>query len=172
MRPEVTSLRAGKKHLSRRSFTSLLAATTLGMTFTGSAVAQAAPSSKMAADDAHEKALSGEIYLIDIRTPEEWAETGIGQGAIALDMRGEDFVNTLVSLRNDNPEKPIALICRTGNRTGYVVDYLASRGFPGLVDVAEGMAGGPNGTGWLNRGLPVYAGTKELIEENLTAIMP
>ena len=157
--------------LSRRSFAALMLATT-SLAIGGPVIAQAAPSSVMQADDAHAQALAGDIFLVDIRTPEEWAETGIGEGAIAIDMRAEDFVAKLVALRNSAPDKPLALICRTGNRTGHVIEYLASRGFPGLVDVAEGMAGGPNGTGWLNRSLPTYAGTMDLIQEKLLAIMP
>lgn len=116
-------------------------------------------------------ARKGEIILVDIRTPQEWAETGIGEGAIALDMRAPDFVRSLVTLRKTYEDKPIAMICRTGNRSGYVVQTLAAQGFPGLVDVSEGMAGGPNGKGWLARALPVYPGTPDEIAPRLDAVM-
>ena len=125
----------------------------------------------MDAQTAYEAAQKGEIILIDIRTPREWAETGIGEGAIALDMREKDFVQNLVRLRQDNPETPLALICRTGNRSGYVVQTLAQQGFPGLVDVSEGMAGGPNGQGWIARGLPVYPGIQAEIEKHREAVL-
>ncbi len=125
----------------------------------------------MDAQKAYEAARDGEIILIDIRTPREWAETGIGEGAIALDMREQDFVQNLVKLRQDNPETPLALICRTGNRSGYVVQTLAQQGFPGLVDVSEGMAGGPNGQGWIARGLPVYPGVSDEIEKRRAAAL-
>ena len=95
--------------------------------------------------------------LIDIRRPEEWADTGIPDGAIALDMtQQETFLKALVALRKADATKPIALICRTGNRSGRVIQILAKQGFPGLVDVAEGVAGGPRGKGWKPRGLPTY----------------
>lgn len=125
----------------------------------------------MEADAAHTAAKGGDIILVDIRTPEEWQETGIGEGAIALDMREGNFVTSLVELRKNNPETPIALICRTGNRSGYVVDALVKQKFPGLVDVSEGMAGGRNGQGWIRRGLPVYAGTAAEIAPRLAAVM-
>lgn len=124
---------------------------------------------QMDAPTAHEKAMAGEIILVDIRTPPEWAQTGIGEGALAINMRDPEFVKALVVLRQLNPEKPIALICRTGNRSGYVVKALAQQGFPGLVDVPEGMAGSKAGPGWLKRGLPTYPGKKEEIVKRLKA---
>ena len=96
---------------------------------------------------AYVAAQKGEIILIDIRRPDEWAETNVAEGAVGLDMRDEDFVSVLVSLRQANPDLPIALICRTGARTEYVTTTLAAQGFPGLVDVSEGMVGGRNGPG-------------------------
>jgi rhodanese-related sulfurtransferase len=102
------------------------------------------------AQTAYDTAESGDIILVDIRRLDEWAETGIGEGAVALDMREENFVTTLISLRRANPDTPIALICRTGNRSNHVVSTLAAQNFPGLVDVSEvwlagamGRAGSP-----------------------------
>lgn len=135
--------------------------------------AQAVPSSVMLANDAYEQAQKDEITLIDIRTPEEWAQTGIPEGAVALDMtKQESFLKALVALRQASPTKPIALICRTGNRSGFVIEALAKQGFPGLVDVTEGIAGGPRGKGWLTRGLPVYEGKPEEIEPRLAKVLP
>ena len=34
---------------------------------------------------------TGDLILIDFRTPEEWAETGVAQGALALTMHSRDF---------------------------------------------------------------------------------
>jgi rhodanese-related sulfurtransferase len=121
--------------------------------------------------DAFDKAKSGEIILVDIRTPEEWAQTGIPEGAIALDMRAPEFVQTLAKLRQDNPETPIALSCRTGNRSNYAVTALTQQGFPLLVDAHEGIAGGSNGPGWLAANLPVYPGTADEIAKRLDAVL-
>ncbi len=125
----------------------------------------------MDAQSAFNAAKTGEIVLVDIRRPDEWSETGIGEGAVALDMREESFVASLVELRQKYPGKPIALICRTGNRSGNVVSILAAQNFPGLVDVSEGMVGGRNGPGWLTRGLPIYAGTQAEIAPRLAAVL-
>ena len=124
------------------------------------------------APDAYVAAKAGNIILVDIRTPQEWAQTGIGEGAIGLDMNGgQEFVNALVKLRETYPDKPIALICRTGSRSGRVFDALNKQGFPNLLNVSEGMAGGRNGKGWIPRGLPTYAGTDAEITPRLTAMM-
>ncbi|MDA7428685.1 rhodanese-like domain-containing protein [Primorskyibacter aestuariivivens] len=133
---------------------------------------QAMTVADMRPDVAHRAAEAGEIILIDIRRPEEWLQTGIGQHAVPLDMTHKDFVDTLVTLRQTHPDKPMALICRTGNRTGHVTTLLAQQGFPGLVDVREGMVGGRHGPGWLKRGLPVYAGTGENIRDSLSKVLP
>ncbi len=125
----------------------------------------------MDAPAAHDAALAGEIILVDIRTPPEWAETGIGEGAVAINLRDPGFVQALVRLRQSYPDKPIALICRTGSRSGYAVSTLARQGFPGLVDVPEGMAGSAAGPGWIARGLPVYPGTEAEIAPRLAAVL-
>lgn len=126
----------------------------------------------MTPDVAHKAAQDGKIILIDIRRPEEWRQTGVAEGAIGLDMTDAAFVDDLVELRMANPATPLALICRTGNRTGYVTTELAKQGFPGLVDVQEGMVGGRYGPGWLDRGLPTYAGTADNVSARTETVLP
>lgn len=175
MRPEVTTL---KSPTGRRAFVTFgLAAIVAG--FFGktshAGPAEAAVSTDigdMTPQAAHKAAQAGEIILIDIRTPEEWLQTRVAEGAVGLDMRDKSFVPTLVALRRANPDTPIAMICRTGNRTGYVTETLASQGFDGLVDVSEGMVGGPNGPGWLKRGLPTYEGTPQMIAMHRSTLLP
>lgn len=167
MRPQVPVLIARV----RRSYTVLMLAATCFLAFSATAQTLPVGPAKLAADAALDAVRRGEIILVDIRTPEEWKETGIAEGAVAYDMRDKEFVQTLIDLRLAYPDRPIALICRTGNRSGNVWRVLSAQGFPGLADVAEGMAGGPNGTGWLKRGLPVYAGTPELIEARRREIL-
>jgi len=175
MRTEVTT---NRRHQSRRSFLTHWAGAiaTLSALKTTPVMAgntqTAAETGLMKPDEAHRAALAGEIILIDIRRPDEWQETRVGEGAIGLDMREENFVPTLVALRRANPGKPIALICRTGNRTGYVTSALAKQGFPGLVDVNEGMQGGANGPGWLKRGLPTYDGTLSNVAARRKSLLP
>ena len=107
--------------------------------------------------EAHEAAKAGKLVLVDIRTPEEWADTGVPEGAIKLDMTGSAFEVRLAALKLDHPGKPIALICRTGNRTSTLQKTLAGRGWKDLVDVRGGLLGNPKDKGWLAEGLPVTA---------------
>ncbi|PCH67881.1 MAG: hypothetical protein COC12_10855 [Rhodobacteraceae bacterium] len=175
MRPEVTIFTPIR---SRRSFLALGAGLLGAFILTSALPVQAGhdspavPNKKIAADAAYAAVQAGEIILVDIRRPEEWLETRVGEGAIALDMREESFVKSLVALRQANPDTPIALICATGGRSSYVTSALTGQGFPGLVDVSEGMVGGPNGQGWIKRGLPTYEGTMTNIVERRNAVLP
>ncbi len=108
-------------------------------------------------DMAREMALAGEIVLIDIREPFEWQETGLADVALTAAMRSENFVETLIAIRNQNPDIPLALICRTANRSGYMTQQLFDAGLTDVIDVIEGMAGSGTGPGWAARGLPVRA---------------
>lgn len=112
---------------------------------------------KLDAEEAHAAAVEGDILLIDIRTPEEWAATGIGEGAKPLDMRREDFVAALETLAEGDRSVPIALICARGVRSARMSKALTEAGFTQIIDVPEGMLGSFDGPGWLNRALPVGA---------------
>jgi rhodanese-related sulfurtransferase len=105
--------------------------------------------------EAHAGARAGEVLLIDIRRPEEWAQTGLGEGAIPLDMRRRDFLPALQALMTDRPGARVALICATGGRSRYLAGQLEKAGLTGVYDVPEGMLGSRAGPGWLRTGLPV-----------------
>ncbi|MDF1726501.1 MAG: rhodanese-like domain-containing protein [Sulfitobacter sp.] len=109
----------------------------------------------LSAPDARTAALAGEILLIDIRRPDEWARTGIGEGAQPLDMRRADFALELARLAGAAPDRPLALICARGVRSARMAAQLEAAGFDAILDVPEGMLGSGAGPGWLARGLPV-----------------
>lgn len=112
------------------------------------------PPDALSVEEAHRRAARGEILLVDIRRPDEWARTGIGAGAHPLDMRRPDFVDALRALR-DGRDVPVALICARGVRSRHLADALARAGFSEVRDVPEGMLGSGAGAGWLRKGLPV-----------------
>ncbi|MBN9441503.1 rhodanese-like domain-containing protein [Bosea sp. (in: a-proteobacteria)] len=89
--------------------------------------------------EAYEAARSGEIILVDIRSAAEWADTGLPQGAVPLDVDATAFDVRLAGLRLDHPGKRIVLIDRTGAQA---------------IAVAQKLAG-PDG--WLAEKLPVAA---------------
>ncbi len=105
---------------------------------------------------AHQAALDGRILLIDIRRPDEWALTGVGEGAHPLDMRRPDFIAALEQIAGGQVlDLPIALICARGVRSRMLGAHLEEAGFTQILDVPEGMLGSGAGPGWLGRGLPV-----------------
>ena len=118
----------------------------------------------MSAKDARAAALSGEVVLVDIRTPEEWAKTGLPDVAVPLNLRGEGFFDKLRGLMAENPGKPVAMICATGGRSGFVTDALEKQGID-VRDVSEGMMGSTSGPGWLKRSLPVRTPDAPVVTE-------
>ncbi|NEX20876.1 rhodanese-like domain-containing protein [Thiorhodococcus mannitoliphagus] len=113
----------------------------------------------LSAEDALAKAQAGEITLIDIRTPGEWRQTGIATVAKRVDMadpKGPSaFLSKLLKEMGGDKSAPIALICRTGNRSTYLQEQLQSIGFTNVYNVPEGMAGSKAGPGWIRSGLPM-----------------
>jgi len=105
--------------------------------------------------DAHALANSGDIFLIDIRRPDEWASTGSGEGAHRLDLRRTDFVAELAALVGDDKSAPVALICARGVRSFRTSVRLRKAGFTNIIDVPEGMLGSNAGPGWIKRKLPL-----------------
>ncbi len=104
--------------------------------------------------EAYEAARSGEIILVDIRSAAEWADTGLPQGAVPLDVDATAFDVRLAGLRLDHPGKRIVLIDRTGAQAIAVAQKLAGRGWRELAGVRGGVLG-PDG--WLAEKLPVAA---------------
>jgi rhodanese-related sulfurtransferase len=121
-------------------------------------VALPATAQEMSAPDAYEAARTGKLTLIDIRTPPEWKQTGVAKGATLINMvhpRGaQGFLDEVLAKVGGDRTAPIALICRTGNRTTQVLKFLQAQGFTNVSHVAEGMAGSRAGPGWLARQLP------------------
>ncbi|MEO0403214.1 MAG: rhodanese-like domain-containing protein, partial [Pseudomonadota bacterium] len=117
--------------------------------------ADAGAQGNLRVEDAHAAALSGAVLLIDIRRPDEWQRTGVGEGAIALDMRRDDFTDALLEETGGRKDAAIALICARGVRSRGLTARLTSAGFTNILDVPEGMLGSGAGPGWLKSGLPV-----------------
>jgi rhodanese-related sulfurtransferase len=115
---------------------------------------QAPAPSGLSAREAFELLQAGRIVLVDIRTPDEWTDSGLPQGAVPFDLDATAFDVRLAGLRLDNPGKRIALIDRTGAQAAATVQKLGGRGWRDLVAVRGGVLG-PGG--WLAEKLPVVA---------------
>ena len=96
--------------------------------------------------------LAKRILLVDIRSAQEWADTGLPRGALPLDVDAPAFEVRIAGLRLDHPGKRIVLIDRTGAQAVAVAQKLAGRGWRDLAAVRGGMLG-PGG--WLAEKLPV-----------------
>ena len=123
--------------------------------------AQAGVDGTLSTPDAHRAAVSGEIVLVDIRRPDEWARTGVGEGAVTIDMRRDDFTDVLLQHTAGRTDAPVALICARGVRSRRMTERLTAAGFTTIIDVPEGMLGSGAGPGWLKRGLPTVTWAAE-----------
>lgn len=112
---------------------------------------------KIDVETAQALAKTGDVLLLDIRTPREWKQTGVSPLATTLNMRESSFGSKLMGLIENNRDRPIALICATGGRSGYLAQVMAEAGFSNVYDVSEGMMGSKAGPGWIGTGLPVVA---------------
>ncbi len=105
--------------------------------------------------EVHKAAQAGSVLLVDIRRPDEWSRTGIGEGAVPIDMRRDDFETALLAAADGDTSRPIALICARGVRSRRMSERLKAAGFDRIIDVPEGMLGSGAGPGWLKRRLPL-----------------
>ena len=109
----------------------------------------------IAADEAYAAAKRGELLIIDVRTPVEWRETGIPEGAKTAEFGASAFVGAVIEAVASDKSRPIAVICRSGNRSTKAADALKANGFSQVLNIREGMSGSSAGPGWLKRGLPI-----------------
>ena len=109
-------------------------------------------------EQAHRAATAGTVALIDIRRPDEWALTGVGEGAHPLDMLRPDFDAALARIVGNDRAASVALVCARGVRSAGLAARLHRAGHTRIIDVPEGMLGSSAGPGWIARGLPVRPG--------------
>ena len=93
---------------------------------------------------ASQKLLDSKIPIVDIRTPGEWKETGLIQGAIPIEFFTEEGtydVPKFLKELNDkvDTKKPFALICRTGSRTKLVSQFLSQQLHYKVTNLIGGM---------------------------------
>ena len=108
------------------------------------------------ADSAWQMVQRGDIVVLDVRTPTEWAMTGLPRDSHGINVKDRDFVAQARGAVLGDLDHPIAVICRTGQRSSEAASVLEKAGFTHVFDIKEGMLGKEGaGDGWLKRGLPV-----------------
>ena len=88
-----------------------------------------------------------DVVVIDVRTPEEFAEGHI-EGAEMIDFYADTFAAEIAAL---DPDETYLLYCRSGNRSGQTATMMEQLGFEQVYD----MDGGVNAYG--GQGLPLVS---------------
>lgn len=94
------------------------------------------------------------VPIYDVRRPEEWQKTGVVKGSHLLtfvDKSGRLKPNFLPQFTAETDKnKPVILICRTGNRTDTLARYLVDKlGYTQVYNVRDGI------TRWIHEKNPV-----------------
>jgi rhodanese-related sulfurtransferase len=115
------------------------------------------PSSSTAAADTFETVDIGtaserlkvekDAQIVDVREPSEWVATGVPPGAKLIPL-GEVEKRALAELDKD---KPVYVICNSGNRSRTASAILVKLGFAQVYNVDGGIKA------WIKAGLPVEA---------------
>lgn len=91
-----------------------------------------------------QKLLEDKTPIVDIRTPEEWKESGLLQGAIPImffNEQGGYDVNAWLKELNEKVDttKTFAIICRVGSRTSILAPFLSEKLGYHVINVQGGM---------------------------------
>lgn len=86
-----------------------------------------------------------DLIILDIRTPEEFAEGHIA-GAVNIDYRAEGFAEKIAAL---DPDKAYLFHCRSGGRSGDSIPILQNAGLTELYHLNTGILG------WSKAGQPL-----------------
>lgn len=94
------------------------------------------------------------VQVVDIRRPEEWAQTGVVAGShllTAFDAMGRVHPDFVGRFREQFPtDQPVILICRTGSRTATLARALAEQlEYKDVYNVTNGILR------WIGEGRPV-----------------
>ncbi|MBL4586742.1 MAG: rhodanese-like domain-containing protein [Flavobacteriales bacterium] len=76
-----------------------------------------------------------DAQILDVRTPDEWSQ-GIMEGANMYNFYDDDFSSNLEKL---DKEKPVAVYCKVGGRSGKAMKQLKKLGFKEVYNLDGGM---------------------------------
>lgn len=100
------------------------------------------------------KLMANGAVLVDIRTAQEWKQTGVIAGSQNLSLfldNGKMNQNFLPELQKlVKPDDHLIVMCRSGGRSGVASELLVSKwGYKNIYNVQHGI------TGWIKEGNPV-----------------
>ncbi|PHS55728.1 MAG: sulfurtransferase [Sulfurimonas sp.] len=93
---------------------------------------------------ASQELLDSKTPIVDIRTPEEWKETGLLKGSIPImlfDEKGNYDLKVFLEKLNKavDTSKAFAVICRTGSRTKVLSTYLSKKLNYNVINIQNGI---------------------------------
>lgn len=88
---------------------------------------------------------SPDLVVLDVRTPEEFAQGHI-DGAINVNLRGDDFLEQLAQLDH---AATYVLHCKSGTRSAEALEVMKAQEFSSIVHMSEGF------DGWTAAGLDI-----------------
>jgi len=88
--------------------------------------------------------LDSKIPIVDIRTPQEWKETGLLKGSIPIvffDEKGNYDLKLFLAQLNKavDTTKEFAIICRTGSRTKILANFLSVKMHYTVTNLQNGI---------------------------------
>lgn len=93
--------------------------------------------------------------VIDVRTETEWQATGVIPGSQKLQSFNSDsqfdaekWLADLQKLKT-SPDQAVILVCRSGNRSGKVGEFLVRQGMPNVYHLNNGLQS------WIKSGYPL-----------------
>lgn len=89
---------------------------------------------------------AGDVLLVDVREDAEWQA---GHAADAIHVPLGDVGARLAEIRAAAKGRPVAFICRSGNRSAQASQIAVDAGMPGVLNVDGGMSA------WAAAGLPL-----------------
>lgn len=107
-------------------------------------------------------------YLIDVRTPEEWQETGVAElDSIKKEVKllswlfltpsvhqNSNFINDLEQIFPDR-EAELFFICKSGGRSMRAAEAALNLGYKKVFNIEDGFVGDEmKKDGWMNSNLP------------------
>lgn len=79
-----------------------------------------------------------EMILLDVRTADEWRETGVVPGSLMV--TNFNLIHEMQKGLDLNKGKPVVVICRSGSRSQQVAEYLDKQGIK-AYNLRGGMIG-------------------------------
>jgi rhodanese-related sulfurtransferase len=90
--------------------------------------------------------VAGEVFLVDVREDEEWEA---GRASFATHIPLAEVGDRLDEIREGAAGRPVAFICRSGNRSAQASQTAVDGGVTDVINVDGGMGA------WVDAGLPI-----------------